>query len=295
MRVRGWKVPTVFAMVVVTASCGREAESAAAEDDQRPMPGIEVVEVEPATDDPGEPPEAPVEEVRHDPPASPPVPRATSEPPVLVRTDPEPSVAPREPMRVRPEVESPDPDPEPPSQPLAVAAGTRIVLSVEDELSTEASVAGDIFDAVVSEDVLGSSGMVLVPRGARVRGVVVESTESSSSKQPAILALGVERVELGDRLVPLVATVTELEHEAEARDSDTRTAAKVGASALGGAILGKIFGGDGEDALKGAVAGAAVGAAVAHATRSGHAKVPEGARMVIVLDEDLVVDPASAP
>jgi hypothetical protein len=257
-------------------------------------PATEVIEADPVNDEAVEPPEAPVE-VRQDPSASAPAPRATSEPPVLVRTDPEPSVAPREPMRVRPDVESSDPEPEPRSEPLAVAAGTRMVLSVEDELSTEVSLAGDTFDAVVSEDVLGSSGMVLVPRGARVRGVVLESTESSSSERPATLALGVERLELGDRLVPLVATVTELEHEAEARDSDTRTAAKVGASALGGAILGKIFGGDGEDALKGAVAGAAVGAAVAHATRSGHAKVPEGARMVVVLDEDLVLESASAP
>jgi hypothetical protein len=119
---------------------------------------------------------------------------------------------------------------------------------------------------------------------------VVESGESPGADQPASLVLAVERLELGDRIVPLVATVSELAIEAEARDSDTRTAAKVGAGVAAGALLGKILGGDGEDALKGAVAGAAAGAAVAHATRAGHAKVPVGARMVIVLDEDLPLE-----
>jgi hypothetical protein len=125
--------------------------------------------------------------------------------------------------------------------------------------------------------------------GARVRGVVLESTQSPGAEQPAVLSLGVERVELSDRLVPVVATVTELEHEAGTRDSNTRTAAKVGAGAVAGALIGRVLGGGGDDALKGAAAGVAAGAAVAHATRSGHAKVPQGARMVIVLDRDMVV------
>jgi hypothetical protein len=298
MRVQRWKVPAMTAVVILTASCGREAESAAANDDQRLVPGIEVVDAESANDESVEPLGAPAEDGRQESSVSTPTSRTPSEPSLLVRTEPEPTVAPREPMTVRPGAKPSDletePNREPTPQPerLAVMAGAQMVLSVEEELSTEVTRTGDAFDAVVSEDVLGSSGMVLVPRGTRVRGVVLESTESQSSEHAATLALGVERVELGDRLVPVVATVTELEHETEARDSDTRTAAKVGAGAVGGAILGKILGGDGGDALKGAVAGAAVGAAVAHATRSGHAKIPEGARMVIVLDEDLVVEAA---
>lgn len=299
MGVQGWKVPVVSIMVVLTASCGGEAESAAATDDQRLLP---VVEAEDSSLQPA-PPESPIEDdeltepdgsqldgapSQLETPTAPP--RATSAPPVLVRTDREPSVAPNEPLTLRPEVEASEPEPQP--EALAVLAGTRVVLTVEDELSTEVTRTGDTFDAVVSEDVIGPSGMVLVPRGARVRGVVLESTESSSSDRPATLALGVEKVEIEDRLVPVSATVAVLDYETEARDSDTRTAAKVGAGAVAGALLGKIFGGDGEDALKGAVAGAAAGAAVAHATRSGHAKVPAGARMVMVLDEDMVVGPA---
>lgn len=319
MRAQGWKVPPVLAVAVLTWACGGNAESAPDHESERVIPAAEEApppsapedgaaavradeapekaerEAEPSPDvRPSAPPVvAPQErEARSEPAArTEPVEQASqaadrdepiSTPPTtVVRTDPEPSVAPDEPMRTRPE---------PRPEPLAVLAGTRIPLVVEDELSTRVSRAGDVFDAVVDEDVLGASGVVLLPRGTRVRGRVVESLESPGPDQPATLALAVERVELADRLVPLAATVVELEHETEARDSDARTAAKVGAGAVAGAILGKIIGGDGKDALKGAVAGAAAGAAVAHATRDGHAMVPRGARMVIVLDRPLVVE-----
>ena len=293
MRAQAWKVPPLLAVVVVTWACGRNAESATDDASERVIPAA------------GEPTPPPVAEsptgaaaALPETPEADPAPRAApstktrppvadrdepvSTPPVaVVRTDPEPSVAPAEPTRVRP-------------GPLVVPQGTRIPLTVQDELSTRVSHTGDTFDAVVDEDILGGSGMVLLARGTRVRGRVVESTESPGPEQPATLALAVERVELSDRLVPISATVVELEHETEARDSDARTAAKVGAGVVAGAILGKIIGGDGKDVLKGAVAGAAAGAAVAHATRDGHAKVPLGARMVIVLDQPLPVEGASA-
>lgn len=306
MRRQGWKVPTVFVAAALVGACGGEAESAADAESERVIPAAE------AADPPAQPPEASIGPVAepatpdHEPaatdaPATPELrssrPESTpaisprpdepvADPPTAVeRTDPEPSVTPAEPIEARPEALPPAPEP------LAAPVGTPIVLTVEDELSTKVSTTGDTFDATVFEDVLGADGVVLLPRGTRVRGLVLESFESPASDRPATLALGVESVELADRLIPVVATVTELEHETEARDSGGRSAAKVGAGAVAGALLGKIIGGDGGDAVKGAVAGAVAGAAVAHATRDGHARVPQGARMVIVLDERLVVEP----
>jgi hypothetical protein len=97
-------------------------------------------------------------------------------------------------------------------------------------------------------------------------------------------------VEVEGRRLPLVATVTEVDMEAGTRDSDAETAAKVGAGAAAGAILGKILGGKGRDAVRGAVAGAAAGAAVAALTRDGHAVIPQGARMLMVLEEPLILE-----
>ena len=157
-------------------------------------------------------------------------------------------------------------------------------------LSTETNQAGDVFYATVNEDILGSSGEVLLPLGARVKGRVVESVQSPSADQPAVLTLAVESVTVNDAVRPLQATVVDLEVQADARDSNTASATKVGAAAAAGAILGRILGNDKKDAVKGAVVGAAAGAAVAAATRDGQATVAEGARLVIRLDDVLVVE-----
>jgi uncharacterized protein YcfJ len=101
--------------------------------------------------------------------------------------------------------------------------------------------------------------------------------------------LALETVEVSGRRLPLVATVTEMEMEAGTRDSDAETAVKVGAGAAAGALLGKILGGQGRDAVRGAVAGAAAGAAVAALTRDGHAVIPRGSRLIVVLDQRLIV------
>ncbi len=171
-----------------------------------------------------------------------------------------------------------------------VPAGTLLEATMEGELSTGRSSAGDRFFARLDEDVLGPDGLVLLAAGSTLNGRVVESLPSPTADQQAILAVEVESITSGGRTLPLLAEVVELEAEVEARDSDIRTAAKVGVGAVAGALIGRILGNNGKDAAKGAVAGAAAGAAVAIATRDGHAVVRPGARMVLRLSERLIVD-----
>jgi hypothetical protein len=105
-----------------------------------------------------------------------------------------------------------------------------------------------------------------------------------------VLRVEFESVTVNGAERPLKATVVEMAVDAQARDSNTRTAAKVGVGAAAGAIVGRILGGDRKDAVKGAVVGGVAGTAAAVATRSGHATLEPGARIVIRLDEALVVD-----
>jgi hypothetical protein len=172
----------------------------------------------------------------------------------------------------------------------ALEAGRTLELRVEAELSTKASKVGDEFIATVTDDVLGSAGEVLLPMGTQFKGRVADSRESAGSDQPAVLTLEVESVTVNGDVRPLKATVTDLEVKAEARDSGGRTAAKVGVGAAAGAVVGRILGRDREGAIKGAVVGAAAGGAAAIATRDGHATVEPGARMMIRLDERLILN-----
>jgi hypothetical protein len=137
--------------------------------------------------------------------------------------------------------------------------------------------------------VLGAGGEVLIPAGTKVNARVVESRESTGSDQPAVLVVEVESLGIGAEALPLVAEVVEVESQVQARDSNTRTATKVGVGAVAGALLGRILGDDKKDAAKGAAVGAAAGAAVAIAQRDGHAVVKPGARMVVRLTERLFV------
>jgi hypothetical protein len=131
---------------------------------------------------------------------------------------------------------------------------------------------------------------VLIPAGSTINGRVVDSRESTGPDQPAALMVEVESIGSGAAALPLRAQVVELESETQARDSNARTATKVGVGALAGAVIGRILGDDKQDAAKGAVVGAAAGAAVAIAQRDGHAVVKPGARIVIRLSERLVVE-----
>lgn len=170
-----------------------------------------------------------------------------------------------------------------------IAAGDEMVFAIEADLTTEDALPGDIFYATLVDDVVASDGMVLLPRGVRARGRVLESLASRDSEELPVLEITLEELIGAVADTPIEATVVDAEYIEEARDSDGESVVKVLTGAAAGAILGKILGGDDEDALKGGIAGAAAGAAIAYGTRGGHAKLPAGALITIRLDRPLVV------
>jgi hypothetical protein len=186
---------------------------------------------------------------------------------------------------------APDAERAAPAEPRRVlAAGRMLDLSVEARITTESAREGDVVLAAITEDILGSAGEVLLPAGTQLKGRVAESRESTSSDEPAVLRLEFESITVNGTERPLEATVVEMAIDAQSRDSNTRTAAKVGIGAAAGAIAGRIIGGDRGSAVKGAVVGGVAGTAAAVATRSGHATLEPGARIVIRLDQELVLD-----
>lgn len=191
--------------------------------------------------------------------------------------------------RPRPATPAPQPEPEPEPE-IVVRAGTQLALSMDLEISTEHALPGDPVTATVTDDVIAPDGMVLIPRGAQLLGRVVRSEESPDSDTDPVLEVEFETLStaLWERAVR--ATVVEAEMESSRKDSDKETAAKIGGAAAAGAILGKVLGKDTEDAVKGGVAGAVAGTVIAMETRAGHAKIKEGALIVIELMEALVLE-----
>lgn len=206
-----------------------------------------------------------------------------------VEVDMEP-VAPRNPAPRPAPRPAPQPEPEPEPEPeVLLDAGTRLAVSSDLEISTEEMLPGDPVIATVSDDVYGADGSVVVPAGAKLLGRVTRSEESTGSEVDPVLEIAFETLSTEWWERPVQAAVVEVEMESSRKDSDARTAAKIGGAAAVGAILGKVLGKDNEDAVKGGAAGAVAGTVIAMETRSGHAKIKEGALIVVELTEALWV------
>ncbi len=172
---------------------------------------------------------------------------------------------------------------------LQIQSGAELAFTMETEVSTQNNRPGDVFYAYLTDDFVAADGMVLLPRGVRARGRVVETVTSGDSEDVPVLEVVLEQLIGPGQDTPILATVLGAELEADPRDSDGESVVKVLTGAAAGAILGRILGGGGDDAVKGGLAGAAAGAAVAYGTRGGHAKLPAGAQLTIRLDQPLTV------
>jgi hypothetical protein len=271
------KVPAFVLMAgFALAACGGEAESAADLES-------EFVQVE------GESP-AEVEEAQPAPPAAEPRPQETRPTPAPPPAATDPGATP---PRAEPEPE-PQPAPEealvePDVEPVAVPAGARIHTIVDRSISTRSHTAGDVFQVRVTQEVLAVDGMVLVPEGALLEGRVVEARSSSSADEEAALVLGFETLIVDGQRFPFHGTVVETELKADAGASGTRSAATVATGAAAGAVLGQILGRDTRSTVGGAVVGAAAGAGVALTTRDGHAVLEEGSRMIVQVDQPVIL------
>ncbi len=267
--VRAFSASLVLSAALALAGCAQDAESALNDDAQTtsPDPFVQAQGEVPAGELPG----------------------AAAEP--SVPAGPAPAAAIRRPVRRADGSSAPATASASPRTPAFIAAGTSISATVDEELTTERTREGDRFHARLSEDVLGANGEVLLPAGAVLNGRVTTSHQSTGAQDPAALELEVGSITAAGRTLPLAADVVEVEAKVSTRDSNAETATKVAVGAAAGALMGRILGKDRESTVKGTVAGAVAGGAVAAATRSGHAVVKPGARMVVRLTERLVVEP----
>ena len=208
--------------------------------------------------------------------------------PVEVDMAPEPPRTPPPAPRPAPQPE-PEPEPEVVEPEVLLDAGTQLALSSDLEISTEDMLPGDPVIATVTDDVFGADGSIVVPAGAKLLGRVTRAEESTGSEVDPVLEIAFETLSTDAWERPVQVAVVDVEMESSRKDSDARTAAKIGGAAAVGAILGRVLGGDGDDAVKGGAAGAVAGTVIAMETRSGHAKIKEGALIVIELTEALWV------
>ena len=143
----------------------------------------------------------------------------------------------------------------PPPAMVDLPGGTALRVRLDQDLGSKISQAGDSFSATVADDVL-VNGQVVIPKGARAEGTVVDAKPLGRFKGGAALAIRLERVQTTAGSYPVAtSTVSKVE-----QGKGKRSAAFIGGGAGLGALIGGLAGG-GKGALIGGLVGAGGGTA----------------------------------
>lgn len=174
-----------------------------------------------------------------------------------------------------------------------VAAGKRIRVRMNEELSSKTARIGDRFTVTVREPVYSTTGAVVIPEGSEMVGRVDAVTKAQKGGKPGsldvsfvqvILPNGTKRAISGS-LTELNADDAKSDNEGTAR-GDRMKHRKViwyGGGAAGGAILGAAIGG-GKGALIGGLLGAGGGFLGERLTKGEEAKVEPGTEFSVYLN-----------
>lgn len=162
---------------------------------------------------------------------------------------------------------------------IALPAGTSISVTVDQSLSSAQSHSGDSFDASVAEPV-AVEGKTVLPKGAKVKGRVVEATASGRLQHPGLLTVSLSSVEVEGKSYDISTDSV----SRKGGSHKNRNLGIIGGSAAGGAIIGAIAGG-GKGAAIGAGAGAGAGTAGAAITGKKDVSIPAETRITFHLKE----------
>jgi len=159
---------------------------------------------------------------------------------------------------------APAPKPAPkPAQPKAPATanlpgGSEFEVMLVNEVASDLVQAGEPVEGRVVNSVR-VNGRTVIPGGSRVEGVISEVQKARSIGGQAMVAVAWTAVVLPDGGTLAIQGGL----AAEAKGTTKKDTAIIAGSAVGGAILGKVLGGESKDAAIGAVVGGGVGTAVA--------------------------------
>ena len=163
--------------------------------------------------------------------------------------------------------------------PNEVPSGTEFDVHLQSSLSSATAQVEDRFDATTAVDLRDERGIVIVPAGSTMRGIVSSVHKATRTERTGKLTVAFDRVTIKGQNYPLRATVTQA-LESEGIRGETQ---KIGIGAGAGAILGAILGG-----AKGALAGILIGGGgTIAATEGKDVELPAGTVLRVRLDSPL--------
>jgi hypothetical protein len=173
---------------------------------------------------------------------------------------------------------------------VVVPEGTDISIRTDETIDSDSSSSGQLYSARVTQDVLGATGSVAIPRGSPAKLVVREISTGGEVHSPE-LVLDLFSVDINGKEHRLVTSDVDVNNK-KGVGANRRTAEFAGGGAAIGALLGGIFGG-GKGAAIGAASGSGGGLLTQVFTRGKKIKVPAESELTFRLDRTLVLKPKS--
>ena len=178
---------------------------------------------------------------------------------------------------------TPLPAPTPVSPPVVVSAGTVIVVTADQTVSSKTSNPGDHFDASLAAPIR-INGEEVIPSGARAVGTVVDAKSAGKFKGHAEITVALSSITVqGQHYSVRTSSVTEV-----GKGRGKRTGIGAGGGAVVGGIIGALAGG-GKGAAIGAGAGAGAGTAGAAFTGNRDVEINAETRLRFRLREPLEI------
>lgn len=174
--------------------------------------------------------------------------------------------------------------PAPAPEPLVIKTGTRVSVTLDQSVSSKDANPGDAFEASLSAPIT-KGDQVVIPRGAHVKGTIVDAKSAGRFKGNASLTLDLESVTAHGKTYRIRTTTVERASKARGK----RTAIGTGGGAVFGALVGAIAGG-GKGAAIGAAAGGGAGAAGAGLTGNREVTLPAETHLEFQLIVPLKLD-----
>lgn len=185
-------------------------------------------------------------------------------------------------------VPQPEPAYETPKGPVTVPEGTLIQVRTSEPLDSKRAAEGTPVQFTVIQDV-AFGGVLAIPRGATVHGVVTETKKAGQLSGSPELALRLTSLDLGGQSYPIETD--------QFKVRGPNKAGRTVGNAVGAGIVGTIIGcavGRGEGCAIGAGAGVAAGTAASAASPGPGVWIPAEARVDFHLAAPVTVNPVSA-
>ena len=162
---------------------------------------------------------------------------------------------------------------------VIVPSGSMVRVRINQGMDSKHTAVGTVFDGVILNDVV-AGGSIAIPRGAAVRGSVVESHPAGDFKGKGELKLQLTQLQLGGREYPIV---TDFWWHQGADKTGNTVGNTVGLGAVG-ALIGAVAGG-GVGAAVGAGVGGVAGLGVSASQHRGEAALPSEAIVMFHLTQ----------